>query len=182
MQLLFSDKIEYQIYCYLLEKNGFALTINQIYASLKDRLKISKDRLYKFFSQLENRYLIFAIPKLNAPNAPKKIYAFDHAIRSAITFNKNFAKTFETMVVLEAIKRGKTIYYDDGIDLIIANEKLAIIAQPFATKESVKSKATSVAQKHQLDKIVFITMGFEYEMGVDGAMIEAVAFWEWALG
>lgn len=181
LRLLFRDNIELEIYCYLLEKNGFILTPNQIYTALKNRIKISKDRLYKFYAHLENSRLIFTVGKLDLPNAPKKIYAFDHAIRSATTMSKNLLKSFESMVALELIKKGEEIYYDDYIDLIIPSKGVALIAQPFATMDSIFMRTNAIRSNDVIKKIEFITMGFEYQKEEDGVIIEAVPFWVWAL-
>lgn len=180
LSLVLPDQNDFAVFAFLLEKNGFILTPNQIYTILKERMKISKDRLYALVAKLEEIALIATISKLDAPRAPKKFFACDHAIRSAITTSKNLAKRFENMIFLEIIKHNKSCFYDDYIDFVIPEKSLAIIAQPFATIESIYLKSELIRQNQNIKKIEFITMGFEYKKEED-MVIEAVPFWIWAL-
>ena len=116
--------------------------------------------------------MLFAVPKLGALAAPRKFYPYDHALREAISFDLALHKTFETMIALELIKRGKTLYYADDIDLLVAQDDRAIIAAPFADKARLSERLKNV--KTKVKKTEFITMGFAANLRANA---EALPFW-----
>jgi predicted AAA+ superfamily ATPase len=164
------------IFSWFLLRGANALTPHQAYEALKTKIAVSKDTLYSYIESLLERRMLFGVPKLGAIAAPRKFYPYDHALREAISFDRALHKTFETMIALELIKREKTLYYADGIDLFIAEEDRAIIAAPFLDKARLSERLKSV--KIKAKKIEFITMGFAANLRHG---IEALPFWEWAL-
>jgi predicted AAA+ superfamily ATPase len=151
------------------------LTPHQVYSALKKRVKISKDTLYAFLREALDREILFTAHKWDLAGAPAKFYAFDHALRDGVTFDKSLLKTFETMIALELLKHNETIYYDDGIDLFLPKSATAVIAAPFITKEAMIERTKRIA--HKARRIEFVTMGFEAQYKI----AEAAPFWDWAL-
>ncbi|MDR3162993.1 MAG: hypothetical protein LBT81_03955 [Helicobacteraceae bacterium] len=151
------------------------LTPHQVYGALKKKVKISKDTLYAFLREALDREILFTAQKWNSANAPVKFYAFDHALRDGVTFDKSLLKTFETMIALEMFKHNETVCYDDGIDLFLPEGAAAVIAAPFITKETMIERTKRIA--HKVKRIEFVTMGFEAQYKT----AEAAPFWDWAL-
>ena len=164
------------IFSWFLLRGANALTPHQAYEALKPKIAVSKDTLYSYIEFLTDSRMLFAVPKLGALAAPRKFYPYDHALREAISFDLALHKTFETMIALELIKRGKTLYYADDIDLLVAQDDRAIIAAPFADKARLSERLKNV--KTKVKKTEFITMGFAANLRANA---EALPFWEWAL-
>ena len=151
------------------------LTNHQVYSALKNSVKISKDTLYEWVQTLIDNFIVFRVPKFNAPNAPRKCYPFDHALKNALTFDKSLLKSFETMIALELIKRQKELFYDDGVDLLLPNEETIVLAAPFLTQAAMEAKMQKIGRRAR--RVEFVTMGFEAECDHG----EAMGFWDWAL-
>ncbi|GHS88186.1 hypothetical protein FACS189487_05900 [Campylobacterota bacterium] len=178
LKLLCNTPQKMAILTFFLRRLAAPLTPHQAYESLKPNIAISKDTLYSYINELLAARMLFAIEKFDTPNAPKKFYPFDHILREAVSFDRAFLKTFENMIALELIKKEREIYYADGIDLYLADERRAVIAAPFADREAIYERMARFAKNTQFEKAEFITMGFS-ETALDRA--EAVPFWEWAL-
>ncbi|MDR2906109.1 MAG: hypothetical protein LBU73_09165 [Helicobacteraceae bacterium] len=167
---------------FFLLKSAQIFTPHQAYETLKSKYKISKDAVYSYFAETKEKRLLFSAEKFENKNAPKKYYPFDHALREAITIDRSFVKSFECAIALELIKREKTLFYSEGIDIYIPNEKRAVIAAPFAAKEHILDRVKKFA-KIPIEKAEFITMNlnesFYYE--ANEFLVEAAPFWEWGL-
>ncbi|GHV07625.1 hypothetical protein AGMMS50229_14760 [Campylobacterota bacterium] len=170
-----------QIFAWFLKKSAHTLTPHQAYTALKETIAISKNSLYDYLQTLLVRQMLFAVPKLDAPNAPRKFYAYDHALRDAITFDKSLWKTFETMIALEMIKHGRSFTYANGVDIYLQSQARAVIAAPFLTAAQIDDRLARIDPTLKLERIEFVTMGFEFSRNNDRRTIEALPFWEWAL-
>ncbi|MDR1450886.1 MAG: hypothetical protein LBI57_00925 [Helicobacteraceae bacterium] len=163
------------IFAWFLRRAANALTPHQAYEALKPKIAVSKDTLYGYIETLIGSQTLFAAPKMGASAAPRKFYPYDHALREAISFDRALHKSFETMIALELIKRGKTLSYADEIDIFLEEEGRAIIAAPFADKERLRERLKSA--KIKVKTTEFVTTGFAASLG---AKAEALPFWEWA--
>lgn len=181
LRLSFEDRTQAAIYGWYLDRNGFSLSAHQAYTALKETMKLSKDRLYAFTQYLLDAGLLVALEKYEHAAAPRKLYAYDHALRQAVTFDKALSRSFEGMVAMELIKQGKRAYYADYVDVYLPDERRAVIAQAFPTVESLHLRAELIAPPLEARRIEFVTMGFEYRREEKNRLIEAVPFWEWAL-
>lgn len=181
LRLSFEDKTESAIYGWYLDRNGFSLSAHQAYCALKGVMKISKDRLYHLTRRLVDERFLVALEKYRAPNAPSKLYAYDHALRQAVTFDRALSRTFEGMVAMELIKQGRRAFYADYIDVYLPDEDRAVIVQAFPTVESLHLRANLIAPELKVRRVEFVTMGFAYQREAPGQWIEALPFWEWAL-
>ena len=75
--------IEFDILCYCARILSQKVSPFSIYERLKLTRKISKDKLYKSFESILSKGYIYNLEKLNYPQATKKIFLCDIAIKSA---------------------------------------------------------------------------------------------------
>lgn len=181
LHLSFDEPIETAVYSWYLDRNGFTLSAHQAYSALKESMKISKDRLYALSARLIESGMLVALEKYGQSNAPRKLYAYDHALRQAVTFDKALSRTFEGMVAMELIKQGKRAFYADYVDVFLPDDHRAVIAQAFPTVESLHLRTGLIPANLKARRIEFVTMGFEYRREEKNLLIEALPFWEWAL-
>jgi hypothetical protein len=172
------------LFRFLCQNATLKLTFLQVYNSMKSGLKISKDSVYKFIFELEDDGAIFFVEKFGQKNGAKKIYIYDFSMISAVTYKKEPIKVFENMVFLELIKYNQEIYYDDGIDFLIAEASRAIIVKAFPTRDSISSVMPKLIRRLQIYEISIleiVTMNAEFVFEHEGITVEALPFWIWAL-
>ena len=171
----------YQRFC---ELQSTKVSLFQIYNHLKTFTKISKDKLYAITHDLIDQQLLFLVEKFDQPNAAKKAYQIDFALKNALTFKKDFLKRFENMVFLELMKRGKKVYYDEGIDFYIPEEALAIICAGFAPQEVIERRIQKLLPSLwalHVKRIEVVTLSSESALSIEGMSFSISPFWEWAL-
>ncbi|MFK5882388.1 MAG: ATP-binding protein [Sulfurospirillum sp.] len=181
----FDSKNEFLIFKKFCELQSSKASLFQIYNQLKGIMKISKDFLYNFAQRLSDRELILFLEKYRQKKAIKKIYIFDFAIKSGLTFKKDFLKRFENMIFLELFKREKDMYYTDRIDFFIPTKKLGIICSPFTPLNTLKEKMDRLTPHFKslhIEKIEIITIGNEGNFELGNIKFKQISFWEWALG
>jgi len=184
VHLIIPDTTTYSIFRRFCELQGMKISLFQIYNYLKTIIKISKDKLYTITAQLENQKLLFLVAKYQQPNASKKVYVIDFALKDALTFKKDFLKRFENMVFLELIKRDKHIYYEEGIDFYIPDESLAVLCVGFATTEVIEMKLQKLLPTFwalHVKRIEVVTLSSESAKDIEGFSFSILPFWEWAL-
>ena len=178
------NPIKQKLFFHLCQSATLKLTFLQMYNTIKVNTKTSKDSLYKYLSELEEEGALFFVEKFGQKNGAKKIYVYDFSMISAVTYKKGPLKAFENMVFLELAKRNQEIYYDDGIDFLMADAERAVISNAFATKETALSKMSKIIRRLQIYEISLleiVTMGSEFSFEFDGITVEALPFWIWAL-
>ncbi|MCF6331024.1 MAG: ATP-binding protein [Sulfurimonas sp.] len=156
-----------------------------IYERLKQTHKISKDKLYRCYENLQNKNYIHLVQKINHPKATKKIYLCDISLRLALTSEKNFARLFENMVYLELKKSNKTVYYDDAIDFYLPYTNEIILCVPFADERTLFKKVEAIEAfifTNNVKTISVITMNNEGGISHPLSKIEMMPFDIWALG
>ena len=181
LRLMLPDELSRAVYGFYLDRSGFSLTPHQAYTALKAQMKISKDKLYRLSRELIESNLLIAIAKYENPDAARKLFGYDFALRQAVTFEKALSRTFEAMVTLELIKQGKEPFYADYIDCLLPAESRAVIALPFPTAESLQVRLHTILKTANISRIEFVTMGYGYQREEEGVLIEAIPFWQWAL-
>ncbi|WP_281951920.1 AAA family ATPase [Nitrosophilus kaiyonis] len=182
LHLTFSND-ELMIFKELSQFQGHKTSAYHIFTKLKSKMKISKDRFYEKFENLQNRYF-YLIQKYKHPAAAKKIYLYDFAIKNYLSLSKEFPKIFENMVFLELYKKIEDIFYYDQIDFYIPSKNEAIFSIPFGNEVTIEKKVIK-AYKYlkELDvqkiKVVSVTNSFSfYEKDIK---VDVVPFYEWAL-
>jgi len=166
------------------ELQSSKISLFQIYTYLKTFTKISKDKLYAITHDLINQQLLFLVEKFQQPNAAKKVYQIDFALKNALTFKKDFLKRFENMVFLELMKRGKNVYYEEGIDFYIPDDALAIICVGFVPQEVIERKIQKLLPSLwalHVKRIEVVTLSSESALAIEGMSFSISPFWEWAL-
>lgn len=184
LRLVLGSELEFLVYKRLCELQGSKVSLFQIYGYLKSFTKVSKDKLYAITNALCEQKLLFWLEKYNAPRASKKVYAIDFAFKGALSFKKDFPKRFENMVFLELMKRGKTLYYEEGIDFYLPKEDLAILCVGFAPKEMIEKKIQKLLPifwSLHVKRIEVVTLSQESALDIEGMSFSILPFWEWAL-
>ncbi len=184
VHLILPDSTAYSIFRRFCELQGMKISLFQIYTYLKTLIKISKDKLYAITSELIDQKLLFLVEKFEQPNAAKKVYVIDFALKDALTFKKDFLKRFENMVFLELIKRDKKIFYFEGIDFYIPEESLAVLCVGFATTEVIEMKLQKLLPTFwalHVKRIEVVTLSSESAKDIEGFSFSIAPFWEWAL-
>ena len=156
-----------------------------LYARLKSERKISKDKLYSSLQLLFDKHYLYGCEKFNHPNAIKKLYLCDIAIKNALVLQKHFGKVFENLVFLELIKHDIECYYEEGIDFYLPQRNQIILASPFANEHALFKKVEALEGfiiMYQVQEVIVVTMNLETILSHPIARIEMVPFSQWALG
>lgn len=147
---------------------------------------------------LEDAYLFFFIPKYSDSARaqlvnPRKVYAVDtglvRAVSRRIVFND--ALGFENLVFLALRRRFRDIYYfgDGGECDFVCMEhhlpRMAVQACVKLTPGDVRREVDGVAaamRRFSLDEGFIVTKSQSREFKVEGGVVRAVPFWEFAGG
>ena len=184
LHVTLNDPTTFLIYKRFCELQSTKVSLFQIYNHLKVFTKISKDKLYAITAELLDQKLLFFVEKQGQPNAAKKVYPIDFALKDALTFKKDFLKRFENMVFLELIKRNKNVFYEEGIDFYLPDESLAILCVGFATTEAIEMKLQKLLPTFwalHIKRIEVVTLSSESAKDIEGFSFSILPFWEWAL-
>ncbi|MDD2904805.1 MAG: ATP-binding protein [Sulfurimonas sp.] len=179
------DVMEFDVLCFCTKMMAQKLSAFTIYERLKGSRKISKDKLYRVFEALLTKNYIHQLQKFHNPNATKKLYLCDIALKSALTIEKHFGRLFENMVFLELLKSDVECYYEDGIDFYLPQSEEIILCMPFADERSLFKKIEQIEAfifSYQVKKITAITMNREGGISHPLSRVEMVPFDIWAIG
>ncbi|WP_169764274.1 ATP-binding protein [Campylobacter mucosalis] len=161
------------------------VSVFEIYKSLKEQIKISKDSVYTIFNKLENIGLISNISRLKEPNASKKLYLNDFALRSALCLKKDFANTFANVVFCELLKFKDEICYTKELEFVLLQRKLAIVCMPFTATEIALlkfKKLHSTLKELGVTRLHAISVTNSANLSIEGIRYELIPFSRWALG
>ncbi|MGP1561547.1 MAG: hypothetical protein ACTTIC_05600 [Helicobacteraceae bacterium] len=167
------------IFIFFVQKTGFVFSLFQAFGMLKEKIKLSKDFFYREVYELEQNRYIYAVEKLGESGCAKKYYPFDFSLRQGIVAGKNLSKTFENMVFLELLKRYKKVFYTDYTDFFAGG--LGVVCLPFCDFEKIAVKTKLARKNSAIQRLLILTMGYEYEGVVDKLPVRAAAFWSWSL-
>ncbi|WP_419770240.1 MAG: ATP-binding protein [Candidatus Marinarcus sp.] len=159
-------------------------SVFQLFTALKNKIKISKDTFYALCKEYEKNHMIFFIEKYNQPKAIKKIYSYNHGFLSAISYTKKFKNEFTNMVFLELNNKSKSIYYLDGIDFYLHNEKAIIFCIPFFNDllaTSIKKRISTLLKEIEIKEATIITIGNTQNFVVENLKVQVLPFYEWSL-
>lgn len=155
-----------------------------LYERLKGERKISKDKLYLHLQSMYERGYIKSLSKYNHPNAVKKLYLCDIAIKHALIVQKHFGRLFENLVYSELDKHAIECYYDEGIDFYLPQRRQIIIASPFANEHALFKKVESLEAfivSNRVLEVIVVTMNLESTLSHPVSRIEMIPFERWAL-
>lgn len=177
------SELEMRILQLLSSYQGKAVSMHGLFLELKSSYKISKDTFYAFIKKLQDEYVLFLVEKFGSKRSAKKLYLIDFALRSVLSFEKDFIKRFENIVFLELMKQGKKLYYTEVIDFYLLEEKKAILTIPFLPSNLIESKLERLSG-HFLDldikTVQVVTMEVETIYDRDGINYEMIPFWSFA--
>jgi len=184
LKQMLDEKIEFEIFKKLSELTGHKISFFQIYNQLKIHMKISKDKLYEKMQKLEQEQMIFLVEKFLSPKANKKLFLIDFTLKNALTFKKDFLKSFENILFLELMKKKYKVFYTDFIDLYIPQKNYAIFCIPFLTQELIRSKLLKIVSNLKdlhVEKVDIVTIGNEGNFVIEDIKCSILPFWNWAL-
>ena len=177
--------IEFDIMTFSAKMLSQKVSAFTIYERLKQQRKISKDKLYKYFEDLQKKHYIHLLEKFNHAKATKKIYLCDTSFKPALSIEKNFGRLFENMIFLELLKSKTECYYEDGIDFYLPQDDEIILCKPFADERRLFKKLESIEAfifTHSIKKVTAISMNKEGNLSHPLAEVEIIPFDIWALG
>lgn len=172
--------LELEILKCLAKNLGKEVSINQIFTTLKQVLKTSKDSLYQAVKVLENRYIIHTL--YHGEKRLFKIYFRDFSFKNALCIQKDFTHLFENMILCELFKLKKTFFYNKFFHFY--SDGIAYISSPTLDKDLIKIKVKKILPKALelgLFHIFFITLSNEESFFERGVKFEILPFDKWAL-
>ena len=182
---------------YLITNVGNLTTYNQ----LKKMTEIkSVNTVIKYFSYLENAYLVFSVPyfsysmKKQSAN-PFKVFAVDVGLRNSISFkfSEDIGRLYENIVALELKRRGKEFYYwkdkyGKEVDFLIkdGNEPSGLVQvcwriENLATKQRELKGLLAAMKEFNFKDGLVVTEDFEGEERIMGKTIKYIPLWKWLL-
>jgi predicted AAA+ superfamily ATPase len=179
------DTIEFDILLLCAKFNSQKLSAYTIYERLKQRRKISKDKLYASFENLVQKNYIHQLVKFAHPRATKKLYLCDTSLKPALSTEKHFGRLFENMVFLELLKKNKEPFYEEGVDFYLPNKDEVILCKPFADEKRLFKKLESIEAflfTHSIQTITVVTMNKEASLSHPLCKVSILPFDVWALG
>ncbi len=159
-------------------------SLNQLYLTLKNEIKISKDKFYEECSRFQKEKIIYFIPKYNHIKSVKKIYTYNQAFVSAITHKKKFKNELTNIIFLELINRYEDIYYLDYIDFYIPSLDLALVSIPFFNSFMMQSQLKRIKkqlEEYKIKELIIITVSNNEHFFYDNFEINVSPFYEWSL-
>ena len=178
------SEIEFEILKFVSKTNSSYLSAFMIYERLKQKRKISKDKIYQNYKTLIEKKYLFEVQKYNHPKASKKLYLADIFFKTALSVDKHFGRLFENMIYLELVKHNKTPYYFDEVDFYLFENDEVILAKPFADERSLFKKLEKIESfifSYKIKKITAVTMSKEAIISHPLSKVEMIPFNIWAL-
>lgn len=184
IKLQAKNQTQYEILTLLFENIDEKKSLYQMFNTLKNKIKISKDKFYENCKKLEENKTIYFLSKYNQEKAVKKLYSYNHTFLKAVSHNKKFKNEFTNMVFLELVNRYKELYYLDYIDFYIKEQNQAIIAIPFFNSFLMGSslkKVYKVMEEYEIKELNIITVSNDETISHKRLQINVLPFYEWAL-
>lgn len=185
IKLYCSNTTQLEVLKILFKSLGEKRSIFQMFNQLKKKTKISKDMFYSLCDAHEKNCLIFFIEKFDQPKATKKLYAYNHTFLDSLNHQKKFSNEFSNMIFLELLKKKNPMFYLDKIDFYIPKRKKLMLSIPFFNALQIPKVSTILLpyiKLLQIKRILIITVGVEQSFFCDNIEVQAVPFYEWALG
>jgi predicted AAA+ superfamily ATPase len=177
------DELQMSTLQLLSSHQGTVVSIHSLFLELKERMKVSKDTFYSYTKKLQDENVIFLVEKFGQKKSGKKLYLIDFALRSVLSFEKDFIKRFENIIFLELLKRDYKLYYTDAFDFYLPKENKVILSIPFLPSNLIESKLERL-NKHFMDlevkTVQVVTMEVEKVYEENGITFEMIPFWSFA--
>ena len=103
----------------LLKNFSASFSVNKFFNDIKSQgYKVGKDTIHNYLDYIQDAFLIFTVPYYSTSerlkqNRPKKIYAIDPGLVSALSFNmqNNYGRLLENLVYLDLRRQKKNLYF-----------------------------------------------------------------------
>ncbi len=184
IKLINKDKTSQEILKTLILNIDEKKSLNQLYLSLKSKIKISKDKFYDECKRFENEKIIYFIPKFNQKKAVKKIYSYNSAFFNAISHKRKFKNKLTNIIFLELINKYKEIFYLDYLDFYIPAHNIAIVSIPFfnsSSPQAIFKKIKKQLEEYKIIQLHIITVSNSENFIYENCKIYVQPFYEWAL-
>lgn len=178
------DELKFSLFDFFAKNQSTPTSFHKAYTHLKTKMKLSKDKLYRCVDELIDASILHFIEKLNSAKSPKKVYLSDFIWKNALTFEKDFVKSFENMVFCELELYHKDIYYTDDLHFFIPSKQKAVICIAFLPSELIKirfKKLIKTLKSLDIKSLEVVTLGNSGKIEQDDIKCEILPFWEWAL-
>lgn len=181
---------------YLITNTGNLTTYNQLRKLTEIK---SVNTVIKYFSYLENAYLLFSVPyfsyslKKQSVN-PFKVFTIDIGLRNAIgfRFSKDLGRIYETVVAIELKRKNKEIYYwknpqHEEVDFVIKEDKVRQLIQvcyninDFDVRKRELRGLIKASKELKCKNLLVITEDFEEEEKLNSRKIKFIPLWKWLL-
>ena len=143
---------DFELFLPLLSYQAKPFSTHNFYIYLKQKFKISKDRIYRFMQTLIESKITILLSHITT-NQPKKLYFYNFAIPYILSSRPNFQAIFENLILCELLHRQTQIFYSDDCDFV--SDECAYFAMPFPSSQLIESKLAQMA--HQYKHTFFIT-------------------------
>jgi hypothetical protein len=185
LKLNTKDELELQAIKNIINSFGEKTSVFNLFNQLKRTTKVSKDRFYELCKSYEEQHIIFFVSKYNQPKAMKKLFLYNHALKNAISFGKNFKNEFSNMVFLELVRKYHEITYLDGVDFYIPYNNSVILCIPFFNDfmiSSVSNKIFPLLDEYKISNITIICVNdLQQTFFIGEIECNVVPFFVWAL-
>jgi predicted AAA+ superfamily ATPase len=171
--------LQMQILALLASRQATTISIHALFQELKLTSKVSKDTFYAYVQKLQDEKVIFLIDKHGQKKGAKKLYLIDFAIRSALSFEKDFIKRFENIIFLELLKRGYKLGFTEIFDFYIEDESKVILSIPFLPINLIETKLERFRghfENFGIKTVQVVTMELEKVYEQDGITFELIPF------
>lgn len=184
LKLFTKDETSEKILKVLFENIDEKKSLNQLFLTLKQDIKISKDKFYAKCKEYEDKKIIYFIKKYNQDKATKKIYSYNSAFLNAISHKKKFKNELTNIIFQELINKKQEIFYLDYIDFFLPKENIAICSIPFFNSMLMNAQLKKIiksANEYNIKEIYIITVSNNETIRKENNIVNVLPFYEWAL-
>ncbi len=147
-----SLKDDFLIFINILSFQSIKTSTNAIYQYLKQRLKISKDRIYSLIDNLCKESILHIckhIDDIDSKNNKKyKLYLYDFSL-SEFADSRHFNRVYENMIFLELLSKGFYLTHSDYCDFIDISKQIIFLCVPFVSIEYIEKRILLLRKKEK---------------------------------
>lgn len=199
-KIRFSRQV-YDLATYLVSNYACETSFNRLVSSLEFK---SVNTVKKYFSYLEESYLIFAINRYSTKlkeqtRAPQKVFVTDNGLIDAKAFStsKNTGRLMENIVAIQFLRKGKRpdyelFYYKSHtgkeVDFALRQDnKITELVQVCFDTSDLKTRKREInslveaAKTLEVSNLKIITWDEESEKNISESKISFVPLWKWLL-
>lgn len=183
----------------LIGSSAGEFSVHKIFNELKSQgYRLSKDSIYAFQEYVESVYMCRFVKKwspsvIKSEGALRKCYVIDHGLGSALDykFSQDKGRRLETLVALELIKSGKSIYYQqNGCECDFVVTEKGVVSEAIQVSLDISDPQTrdreikgllQCCKYHKLDSGYILTLDYEERIEIDETTIQIIPVWRYLL-